>query len=322
MKTPHQIANELYDELKIAGHFKKCSGEYERTIMTKAISKFNSQFSPMTEEDFKNALYKAFQHGESVGTFRMSSLPSSYAPLTFDSWFNSIKDSLFLSLQPKKENVHDNRSEKEGDEDKYEKGKFIISDPYIKRIKDKFSGSVDYMSGVNDGLYSMFYGLMGYTELVKILEKGLQGRGIDVRAYAEKYINDKPESVLVKPFKALLEGNNNPDKLTLLNQKEPSNKRYMENTEFENVIELIKAEIDSLKDAYKSSKESDNYNYSVRIVECQRAIKKLNTVPPQESNRRDGLIKFVKLTWDDGEIIDYNYLEVVIDEYLKQQEGK
>jgi hypothetical protein len=171
----------------------------------------SQSLTPMSEEEIREYVIKEYPFIENIyGNTEI------WDNLIYRQVQSNIKfqSHLLSRVEDKKENL----PMEEGDEDKYEKGKFIISDPYIQRIKDKFSGSVDYMSGVNDGLYSMFYGLMGYTEIVKILEKGLQGRGIDVRAYAEKYINDKPESVLVKPFKALLEGNTNPDKLTLLNK--------------------------------------------------------------------------------------------------------
>jgi hypothetical protein len=46
--------------------------------------------------------------------------------------------------------------------------------------------------------------------------------------------------------------------------------------EFENVIELIRADIDSLKDAYHQEKILDRKTvYSIRILECYKAIKLL-----------------------------------------------
>jgi len=46
--------------------------------------------------------------------------------------------------------------------------------------------------------------------------------------------------------------------------------------DFENVIELIEADIDSLKDAYHKEKILDRKSiYSMRILECKKAIKRL-----------------------------------------------
>ncbi len=47
--------------------------------------------------------------------------------------------------------------------------------------------------------------------------------------------------------------------------------------EFGNVIELIREKIDSLKDAYHSTIIVDKQKgYAEMILECRRAIKKLN----------------------------------------------
>lgn len=45
---------------------------------------------------------------------------------------------------------------------------------------------------------------------------------------------------------------------------------------FENVVQLIKDEIDSLKDAYKKESQIEKkIIYSTRILECKKAIKVL-----------------------------------------------
>ena len=66
-------------------------------------------------------------------------------------------------------------------------------------------------------------------------------------------------------------------------------KLALSSAQFENVIELIKSEIDSLKDTFKQNRSED---YSTRLLECKKAIKKLKTIPP--SNKpvvdKDGLI--------------------------------
>lgn len=40
----------------------------------------------------KELMYKAYKHGEGVGTYRMSNLGERYAPYTFDSWFNQLTE--------------------------------------------------------------------------------------------------------------------------------------------------------------------------------------------------------------------------------------
>lgn len=53
----------------------------------------------------------------------------------------------------------------------------------------------------------------GYTELVKIAESALIGDKEKARKYIEKYLIKFPESDLVYPLTALLNGNNNPSGL-------------------------------------------------------------------------------------------------------------
>ncbi len=39
----------------------------------------------------KKLLRKAFEHGKTVGTYTMSTLPTKYAPLTFEGWYTNLK---------------------------------------------------------------------------------------------------------------------------------------------------------------------------------------------------------------------------------------
>jgi len=53
----------------------------------------------------------------------------------------------------------------------------------------------------------------GYTEIVKIAEAALKGDTEKARKYINTYLLKFPESDLVYPFNALLNGNNNPSGL-------------------------------------------------------------------------------------------------------------
>ncbi len=53
----------------------------------------------------------------------------------------------------------------------------------------------------------------GYTEIVKITEAALKGDAEKARKYVERFMIKHPESDLIYPFNALLNGNNNPSGL-------------------------------------------------------------------------------------------------------------
>lgn len=55
----------------------------------------------------------------------------------------------------------------------------------------------------------------GYTELTKIAEFGIAGRKWKVMTWMKRFIIKYPDHELTKPFKALLDGNENPDGLSL-----------------------------------------------------------------------------------------------------------
>lgn len=40
----------------------------------------------------KELLKKAFEHGKRVATYLVGGLPEKYAPLTFDSWYEELKE--------------------------------------------------------------------------------------------------------------------------------------------------------------------------------------------------------------------------------------
>lgn len=53
----------------------------------------------------------------------------------------------------------------------------------------------------------------GYTEIVKLAESALNGDSEKSKVWINKFIEKYPNSKLIKPFKALLIGDKNPDKL-------------------------------------------------------------------------------------------------------------
>lgn len=53
----------------------------------------------------------------------------------------------------------------------------------------------------------------GYTEIVKLAESALNGDSEKSKLWINKFIDKYPNSELIKPFKALLIGDKNPDKL-------------------------------------------------------------------------------------------------------------
>lgn len=53
----------------------------------------------------------------------------------------------------------------------------------------------------------------GYTEIVKLAESALNGDSEKSKFWINKFINKYPNSEFIKPFKALLMGDKNPDKL-------------------------------------------------------------------------------------------------------------
>ena len=53
----------------------------------------------------------------------------------------------------------------------------------------------------------------GYTEIVKLVESALNGDCEKSKVWINKFIEKHPNSEFVKPFKALLIGDKNPDKL-------------------------------------------------------------------------------------------------------------
>jgi len=53
----------------------------------------------------------------------------------------------------------------------------------------------------------------GYTEIVKLAESALNGDSEKSKFWINKFIDKHPNSELIKPFKALLIGDKNPDKL-------------------------------------------------------------------------------------------------------------
>lgn len=53
----------------------------------------------------------------------------------------------------------------------------------------------------------------GYTEIVKLAESALNGDSEKSKFWINKFIEKHPNSELIKPFKALLIGDKNPDKL-------------------------------------------------------------------------------------------------------------
>lgn len=55
----------------------------------------------------------------------------------------------------------------------------------------------------------------GYTEIVKIVELALDQQFTGVVSWTNKFVKRYPNSKFVKPFKALLNGDKNPDKLRL-----------------------------------------------------------------------------------------------------------
>ena len=57
--------------------------------------------------------------------------------------------------------------------------------------------------------------LIGYTEIVKIAEMGMNGNPEKVKSYMELFVKKYPNSDFSRPFKMLLEGNLNPDNLVL-----------------------------------------------------------------------------------------------------------
>ena len=62
----------------------------------------------------------------------------------------------------------------------------------------------------------------GYVELVKIAEAALNGDIEKSKFQISKFIEKYPDSELIKPFKALLIGDNNPDRLVMCVGKESS----------------------------------------------------------------------------------------------------
>jgi len=44
------------------------------------------------DDNEKKMMKKAFEHGKNVATFLVGGFPDRYAPLTFDSWYNKLKE--------------------------------------------------------------------------------------------------------------------------------------------------------------------------------------------------------------------------------------
>ena len=103
----------------------------------------------------------------------------------------------------------------------------------ITELKKKFSGSVDYMSGVNDALYTVLRKVNnkandvlesinrnsfnykqsildsipeGYSQIIQIVKNGLKGDTKAVRSYMIMFIDLHPNNRLSAGFKNILEG--------------------------------------------------------------------------------------------------------------------
>ena len=94
------------------------------------------------------------------------------------------------------------------------KTKEDILDQMVNELKSKFSGSNDYMSGINDALYTVLrklqvnrYFLPEGTELMmRIFSFGLQGDVENVKKFMNEYISKYPDNHFNKSFTQMLNG--------------------------------------------------------------------------------------------------------------------
>ena len=87
-------------------------------------------------------------------------------------------------------------------------------DQMVNELKEKFSGSVDYMSGVNDASYvvlrkahlNRYFLPEGTDILMRIFEFGLKGESEAVKKFMNDFINKYPDNPYNKSFTRLLNG--------------------------------------------------------------------------------------------------------------------